>query len=1023
MDIQLPNLTAATLMSLEDCSPESIYAPGVIQPHGILFTLEVPEFKILQVSDTVEQHLGIAVTDLLGQPLHTVFSKTQVKQLATQLTAAQQPYGQAVALKTKRTAARTGHRFRGTLYHTQAATILELEPQVTPLSASSHPFVPRLQSAILKLRSAQNLDELAQVITQEVKGLTGCDRVMVYRFAPDRSGVVIAEAKEPHLESYLGLHYPATDIPAAARKLFYRNWVRHIPDVNQAPAHLIPTLHPVHQTPVDLSTCALRGVHPAHVEYLQNMGVCASITIALIDEQDLWGLIACHHYQPHWVDYETQKTCEFLGQFASMELINHQERDLQTYRTQIRDLQDKLQKAFFREPDFIESVLIRNTPQLLDLVHAQGAALLLGDRLTLIGQTPTQSEVLDLVKWIVNQQPERVFASAAASQIYPPAAQFQAIASGILAISIQLSHVVQKSYHLLWFRPEQVQIVHWAGDLQGAIALDDRGNMQLCPRKSFELWKQTVCGRSLPWQTAEVEAAVEMRNTLMLAALEFSQVALEQAAERAAIANRAKSQFLAKMSHELRTPLNVILGFAQVMNRSPNIPAEFQEHLGIISRSGDHLLNLINDVLEMSRIEAGQLVLTERCCNLHRLLMSMQEMFALKASQKGLTLTFKMEPSVPRYICSDAAKLRQILINLLSNALKFTPSGGIELRVATELVTAQPQCCDCYPTQPAPCQPLKLTIEVEDTGCGIAVSDWETVFEAFMQTDQGRDAQGTGLGLAISRQFARLMGGDISLQSVVNQGTTFTCTVILRQPPLLELPELQPNVLQVLALAPGQPTYRILVVEDLPENRQLLVTLLESVGFEVDAVADGMAAIAHWQTWQPHLIFMDIQMPGLDGYETTRQIRSLSGTRPATPTKIVALTANAFDSDRYAALLAGCDDYITKPFTEIILFETITRHLAVRYHYSQLPANQSQLKPRSLTPQDLQVMPQTWLQQVHEAALDLNENRLLDLISQISDTHLRLTEDLSNLVTSFELETIANLTKPIINDTNELTDK
>ncbi|MDX2228288.1 MAG: ATP-binding protein [Leptolyngbyaceae cyanobacterium bins.349] len=1024
-------LKPASLPLLEDCTEESIYAPGYIQSHGILLVLQLPDLQILQASENVEQFLGISATALLGEPLQRLFSPTQVKRIRLSLKQDQWEYGNSFNLKTRSGGLQPqlqqkAQTFRGTLHRTSNALILELEPLLTRKRAAILQVYHQVQMVTLKLRSANSLSELAQVLAREVKIMTGCDRVMIYQFEPDDHGTVIAEAKAPHLDSYLGLHYPATDIPLPARNLFRRHWVRHIPDVHGTPACLIPPQLPTAAAPLDLSSCVLRGVSPYHTQYLQNMGVASSLTISLIDDKRLWGLIACHHYSPYWLDYETRKTCEFIGQFASIELVHQQERELNTYRTQVRNLQSELQRAFLQEPNFIQQVLTHNGPALLDLVHAQGAAILLNDTLTCIGQTPALAEVRDLITWLQERQDQSqadpIFATDALSQLYPAATAFSATASGVLAISIVLGPVTQRSYRILWFRPEHIQTVNWAGNPQDSVTTDEIGAMRLCPRQSFELWKETVQEQSYPWQQAELEVAAEMRNTLMLAVLEFSQMALEQAAERAAIANRAKSQFLAKMSHELRTPLNAILGFAQVMNRNPQIPLESQEHLRIINRSGEHLLTLINDVLEMSKIEAGQLVLTEQHFNLHRLLRSLQEMFALKAAQKGLTLAFEADSSVPHYVCSDEAKLRQILINLMSNAIKFTAQGSVVVRVQAEVTSAAPQRCGCNPSDPPPCQALRLYFAIEDTGCGIERQDWELIFEAFMQTERGRYAEGTGLGLCISRQFARLMGGDITVQSVVHQGSTFTCQVLVRQPAAQNLLKSETHQI-VIGLEPAQPTYRILIAEDVPENRQLLVTLLEPIGFEVQTAENGKAAIAQWQTWQPHLILMDIQMPDMGGYEATRQIRALEAAEaqerqeagnPRTPphTLIIALTAYAFESDRADSLEVGCDEYIAKPFSETTLFEAIARHTGVRYRYKPpLATSQSLTVKKTLTPHDLRMMPTDWFAQMHEAALDLRDDRLHQLIGQIPESEHRLIAALTSLVDNFQLEAIATLTQ------------
>ena len=1003
--IDLSEFTPSSLTVLEDCSEASVYAPGYIQPHGVLFKLQEPHLKILQVSENVEHFFGISVAALLGQPLQCLFSGTQFKHIVDALRQDNlEPYNPFELEAREQT-------FRSSLHRTADALILELEPLPAGESTYSIQFYHRLQVAVLSLRNSISLTALAQTLAREIKAITGFDRVMVYRFAADDHGEVIAEAQESNLESYLGLHYPATDIPAPARKLFLRNWVRQIPDVNHTAVRLVPTDPSANEQPLDLSDCVLRGVSPYHIEYLQNMGVAGSLTISVIDDNRLWGLIACHHYSPKLVDYETRKICELLGQLASLELARQQEKALNRYRALVETIQGNLQQTFLHDPSFIQQTLIQNANQLLDLVHAEGAAIVLDHQISLLGRTPSLTEVQAIVTSLPALRQQEIYLADCLAQVYPAAKTFKETASGILAIAIVLQ---QKSYHILWFRPEQLQTVNWAGDPRSAVVVDAAGAQRLNPRNSFALWQETVRATALPWQPPEIEAALMMRNTLMLAVLEFSQIALELAAERAEIANRAKSQFLTNMSHELRTPLNAILGFTQVMSHDSDTPTQFQEYLNIISHSGEHLLELINDVLEMSRIEAGRLVLAESCFSLHRLLRSQQELFALKAAQKGLTLSFEPAPDVPDYLCGDEPKLRQILINLISNAIKFTEQGSITVQVNVT-TTGTPN------SFPSPGRELPLSFIIKDTGCGIDRGDWDAVFEAFIQTEQGRHAQGTGLGLSISRQFARLMGGNITVQSTVNQGSAFTCTVRLHQAATLDQIESE-SAPWVVSLEPGQPICRILVAEDTLENQQLLRTLLEPIGFEVHIAKDGVDAIAQWQQWHPNLILMDIQMPVMDGYEATRQIRAQERGRDE-PVKIIALTAYAFQDDRIASVQAGCDDYLSKPFKQTALFEILASHLGVKYCYADQPpiAPVPPVPPvppvlpvppvrQPLQRQDLNAMPLEWIDQVHEAALDLNDSKIQHLMALIPSEKQKLLEAMTFLVDNFQLEAIATLT-------------
>lgn len=485
----------------------------------------------------------------------------------------------------------------------------------------------------------------------------------------------------------------------------------------------------------------------------------------------------------------------------------------------------------------------------------------------------------------------------------------------------------------------------------------------------------------------------------MAANIRHSQQQLAKALEEAKSANKAKSEFLANMSHELRTPLNAILGFTQIMERSPELAPEYREDVQIISRSGEHLLNLINDVLNLAKIEAGRATLVNEVFDLRLLLRGIRDMFSAQAGNKQLQFTMEIDAKAPRYVLGDPGKIRQIIINIVGNALKFTNEGAVHLSLETEM-SADPE------DRGAP--RLALHFVVKDTGVGISREKLPTIFAPFVQAGRSKDATaGTGLGLTLCQKYLQLMDGTISVESELGAGSSFFFTI-----PVSPADGGEPSLVQaerrVVGLAPGQREYKILIVEDHPINRNLLRRILQPKGFTVLEAENGKEGVEMFIRHRPDFIWMDMQMPVMDGYEATTIIKQSEEGRK---TPVYALTASALEEQRQEILEHGCDGFVRKPFDPEDLFKAMAQHLGVTYLYTETPettAGLDETEPElpTLGDQALQQIPGRLLAELAEAALALDHARCRLLIDQVRGIDPRAAEAFQRYADNFQFEKI-----------------
>ena len=745
-------------VNLTNCDREQIHIPNSIQPHGILFVLAPEDLTILQVSDNIRSFLGYNPEDVLNQPLANFLAASEINSIQQCLA---EDFEHVNPLKIAFSTQEQIQYFDAIVHSYDGLVILELEQTQEKEYVNFIKFYNLVNSCVAKLQNTISLLDTCNAIVNEVRKLTGFERVMVYHFNDDSSGNVIAESKIDEIIPYLGLRYPATDIPLPARKLYVNNWLRIISNVNYQPVEITPIINPLTEKVVDLSFSSLRSVSPIHLEYLKNMGVTASMSISIIRNKKLWGLIACHDSRPRYISYEVRTVCELLGKILSAELLEKQENEELDYKIKIQNIPKYFIESISQTDNFIDA-LVQGEEKLLNIVSATGVVVCNGDELITMGKVPEKSEIHSLLNWLEYQTQDNIFHTNTLTALYPQAERYKTIASGLLVLKISRIH---RNY-ILWFRPEVIQTVNWAGNPVKQVENLPDGEVRIHPRKSFELWQETVKNSALPWKKCEIEVVTELRSAIVSIILtksdEIAKVNLEL--ERS---NNELDSFAYIASHDLKEPLRGIHNYSSFLmeDYAEVLDEEGMSKLQTLIRLTQRMEDLIDSLLHFSRL--GRVDLSLKNNDLNEILDSAIDVIKMSKVENSI------EISIPRklpIVNCDRVQINELLMNLVSNAVKYNKNDckQVEIGFLDTLEQLDPNLQQKIQAQ------NQVVLYVKDNGIGIPQKHHGNIFRIFKRL-HGKKAYGggTGAGLTIVKKIVERHGGEIWLKSEVGAGTTF----------------------------------------------------------------------------------------------------------------------------------------------------------------------------------------------------------------------------------------------------------
>lgn len=727
---------------LENCENEPIHFIRFVQSHAFLLVIDKTSLQILQATDNSQDFIGFSKDDLLKKNLQEVLPQSILQLLLDGCEKGNFDELNPISLPFQNAKEESLHMI---IHEKNDQLILEIEPSHDYPSSANY-FI-KLENILQELQNTTNVSEMLNRLTEAVRSLTSYDRVMVYKFDEQWNGQVVAEAKSSEVEPYLHLRYPASDIPAQARALFLRNRIRIISDVHSTPAIIYPGLNPKTQQPLDLSDSVARGTSPIHIEYLINMGVQSTMSIAIVVNDQLWGLIACHHYRPLFIDFRIRKMIRFLGQIVSGRLMLQQSKDYQNDRLQSEKVRSSLMELMSANWD-VKAVLREDTPNLLDLIQAEGVVLSLNGKLHSLGKVPAQAEINALIDRLSERQQIATTAVECVSEHQSFSDLALSETTGFLSVGISTA-----PYEcIIWYRPELETEVFWGGNPKKAVVKTKQG-IRLSPRKSFEKWKQVVRGRCKPWKKYESELAQTLVGDIRKVVIQkFNE--LRKLNSDLKLAFDELEAFSYTVSHDLRAPLRGIEGFVEILQEDyhENLDDYGQQVINTIVDSVGKMNSFIDDILSISRVRKSAMIInTLSIANI------VTDIWKKRSSieEKDRDIQLVLHEPLPELV-GDHVMISQLFDNLISNAIKYSNESNpaiIEIGGKEE--------------------ESLITFYVKDNGIGFEEKYADQIFDLFNRLVPEEDYAGTGVGLAIVKKVVQRHHGTIEVKSEIGKGSTF----------------------------------------------------------------------------------------------------------------------------------------------------------------------------------------------------------------------------------------------------------